>query len=228
MSRTRPAIISFDIDGTLVDFKAMLDAALQGVGQALADLGGGTALCAQDLQALRNQAAAEPAYAGAGLEALRRESFRRAAAGLGLAADAHAEDLWQVFLASRHPQRHLYPDVEPSLQALHAQGIRLAAASNGNTPLRESPLSAYFEAWFYAEEIGVAKPAPGFYQEAIRRLSAQPQDILHVGDSPAEDYWPALACGLRALLLHRGGGPGAADAAAVASLHELQDYLNAI
>jgi HAD superfamily hydrolase (TIGR01549 family) len=226
MNLKPPSIISFDIDGTLVDFLSMLHAALDVVGQSFVSLGG-TALSPQQLQVFRNEVAADPRFAGATLETLRRESFRRAALSVGLAPDAHANDLWQLFLDAREPHRHVYPDVTPALHLLTGRGIRIVAASNGNTPLRESPLAAYFEAWFYAGELGVAKPALGFYQEAVRRLSAKPGDVMHVGDSLTEDYRPARACGMGALLLRRGNASPAADAAAISTLHEVADALPA-
>ncbi len=226
MNRNHPRIVSFDIDGTLVDFLSMLHAALGVVGQNLASLGG-AALSSQQLQALRNETASDPRFTGAKLETLRRESFRRAALSVGLDPDAHVDDLWQLFLDSREPHRHVYADVAPTLQILKSLGIRVVAASNGNTPLRETPLAGYFEAWFYAGEIGIAKPATGFYQEAILRLSAKPEDIVHVGDSWAEDYLPALSCGMGALLLHRGTNLPTVDAVTIFNLHELMDALSA-
>jgi HAD superfamily hydrolase (TIGR01549 family) len=226
MNLTSPRIVSLDIDGTLVDFLPMLHAALESVGQAIARLGG-TIFTSQQLQALRNETASDPRFAGAKLETLRRESFRRALLSIGLDPDARTDDLWQLFLDAREPHRHLYPDVTPSLQILKGRGIRIVAASNGNTPLRESPLAEYFEAWFYAGEIGIAKPAPGFFQEAIRRLSAHPGDMLHVGDSLQEDYRPALSCGMGALLLHRGNPLPTVEAATITTLHELADALPA-
>jgi HAD superfamily hydrolase (TIGR01549 family) len=222
MNSKSPRIVSFDIDGTLVDFLSMLNAALDVVGQSLASLGG-TALSSQQLQASRNETASDPRFAGATLQTLRRESFRRAASSVGLDTDAHADDLWQLFLNSREPHRHLYPDVAPTLQTLKGHGIRIVAASNGNTPLRESPLAEYFEAWFYAEEMGVAKPATGFYQETVRRLSAKPEGVMHVGDSLKEDYLPALSCGMGALLLHRNASLPAMDVETIFTLHELVD-----
>jgi putative hydrolase of the HAD superfamily len=226
MNLKPPSIISFDIDGTLVDFLSMLHAALDVVGQSLASLGG-TALSSIQLQALRNETASDPRFTGANLENLRRESFRRAALIVGLDPDAHVDDLWQLFLDSREPHRHLYADVAPTLQMLKEQSIRVVAASNGNTPLRETPLAEYFEAWFYAGEMGVAKPSEEFYQETVRRLSSNPKDILHVGDSWSEDYLPALSCGMGALLLHRGTALPTVDAMTIFNLHELMDALSA-
>jgi putative hydrolase of the HAD superfamily len=204
----------------------MLHAALDVVGQSLASLGG-TALSSIQLQALRNETASDPRFTGANLENLRRESFRRAALIVGLDPDAHVDDLWQLFLDSREPHRHLYADVAPTLQMLKEQSIRVVAASNGNTPLRETPLAEYFEAWFYAGEMGVAKPSEEFYQETVRRLSSNPKDILHVGDSWSEDYLPALSCGMGALLLHRGTALPTVDAMTIFNLHELMDALSA-
>ena len=225
MNLKPPRIISFDIDGTLVDFRSMLHAALDVVGQSLASLGG-TTLSSRQLQAVRHAVAADPAFAGATLESLRRESFRRAASIVGLNPDAYIDDLLQLFLASREPHRHLYADVEPTLKALSKLGIRVVAASNGNTPLRESPLAEYFAAWFYAGEMGVAKPDAGFYQETVRRLSARPKEIVHVGDSLVEDYLPARGCGMGALLLRRRASEPEMGVETIANLYELMDALS--
>lgn len=225
MNPKLPPIISFDIDGTLVDFLSMLHAALDVVGQRLASLGG-AALSSQQLQTVRNAVAADPAFAGATLEALRRESFRRAASTVGLNPDAHVDDLLQLFIASREPHRHLYADVEPTLKTLRNLGIRVVAASNGNTPLRESPLAEYFAAWFYAGEMGVAKPDTGFYQETMRRLSATPEEIVHVGDSWVEDYLPARSCGMGALLLRRRASQPEVCVETISNLYELMDALS--
>lgn len=53
-------------------------------------------------------------------------------------------------------------------------------------------------------EWGIAKPDPGFFRRVLEVAQAAPDDILHVGDHPANDVFPAKAAGLRAAHIRRG------------------------
>jgi len=220
-----PKLVGFDIDDTLVDFRAMLRAALDTVGREL-ERTLGTRLSADDLQALREASAAVPAIAAAGLEAVRRESFRQAITRLGGNPDEHVDSIWQSFLEARRPQDHLYPEVTDALRRLHAGGIRLIAASNGNTPLRETDISAYFEIVLFAGEIGFRKPELGFFWELARRSGTDPEEILYVGDSLLVDYLPAMKSGMSARLLCRHEALRPAGVETIASLGDLPSLWN--
>jgi putative hydrolase of the HAD superfamily len=217
--------VSFDIDNTLVDFRAMLESALQAVAHYITDVSG-QSVSITTLQGIRNELVNDPQWIGASLETLRKESVRRMFIRLDLNPDIHLNTTWQIFLDSRRPQEHLYADVVDNLDHLRQRGIRLVAASNGNTPLRQSSIAHYFQDWFFAADIGIAKPALGFYQTIICRLSESPQQILHIGDSWQEDYCPALACGIGALLLCRNQSHSNKTAQTIYSLHELPHYLS--
>jgi putative hydrolase of the HAD superfamily len=72
-----------------------------------------------------------------------------------------------------------------------------------------------------SSEIGWRKPAPEFFAAMCRQAGALPEQILHVGDDPVNDYEGARTAGLRAILLaprHRGGDPAAARIASLAEL----------
>lgn len=50
-----------------------------------------------------------------------------------------------------------------------------------------------------SEEVGVDKPAPKIFHEALRRVNAMPAEAVMVGDRLELDISPALALGMRAV-----------------------------
>lgn len=220
MTGELPVVVSFDIDGTLVDFWAVLRGALHEVARALQHLTGRDPSF-DEFQAFRNRVAAEPEYRSARLEVIRRESFRRALTDFGADADMHIDSLWQVWSGYRSTRHHLYADVVPVLQWLRGAGVKIVAASNGNTDLSGSEIYPLFDALFYAEELGVSKPDVRFYHEVARRTGVESAAIVHVGDSFPEDYQAALAAGMDAVLLHRISAPPPENVRTVASLRDL-------
>ena len=52
-------------------------------------------------------------------------------------------------------------------------------------------------------EVGAAKPAPAIFARAAALLKAEPNRILHVGDSPHEDVVGAQEAGWSALKISR-------------------------
>lgn len=215
-----PEVVSFDIDGTLVDFLAVLRGALREVGNALESLTGAGASF-DELQAFRNGVAAESEYRSARLETIRRESFRRALAGFGADPDRHIDALWRVWSGYRATHHHLYQDVLPTLRWLKDAGVGLVAASNGNTDLSRSEIHPLFDALFYSEKLGASKPDVRFFGEVARRVGADPAAIVHVGDSLPEDYWAALEAGFGAVLLQRAAVSKPEGVFAIRSLADL-------
>ncbi len=119
---------------------------------------------------------------------------------------------WQL-LEEEHERRYggfaegdLYDDVRPCLADLRDQGRVVAIA--GNQPQRRR---AQLEAldlpcdWILtSDDLGVEKPAPGFFAEVLDRLDLPPEQVLYVGDRPDNDVEPAAAAGLRTCWLQRG------------------------
>ena len=101
----------------------------------------------------------------------------------------------------------LYVDVQPVLQALRRRGQRLAVVSNWHRGLdsfcHEMNLSNLLDAVISSSDIGIEKPDPRIFLEAVRRLRVQPDCIVHVGDEPNDDFTGAVAAGLRAILIDR-------------------------
>ena len=110
-------------------------------------------------------------------------------------------DAWEV-----------YPDVRDTLAVLRESGLKLAVVSNWDPRLpellRRLGLARLFDALVYSSEVGVEKPDPRIFEEALRRLEVEPGMALHVGDGRLEDVEGAQAVGMRALHLTRGRGAG--------------------
>lgn len=106
----------------------------------------------------------------------------------------------------------VYPDVRDTLSTLRGRGLKLAVVSNWDHRLPELlkrlGLARSFDALVYSSEVGVEKPDPRIFEEALRRLEAEPGAALHVGDGRLEDVEGAQAVGMRALHLTRGRGAG--------------------
>ena len=118
-----------------------------------------------------------------------------------------------------------YPEVPDVLRRLRAGGARLAVVSNWDVSLHDVlvriGLSQLVETVLTSAELGVAKPDPAIFRAALERLSAAPEDALHVGDSLEADVHGARAAGVEPVLVARDGGPVPAGVRAVTTLAEL-------
>ncbi|GAA2829853.1 HAD family hydrolase [Kitasatospora sp. CM 4170] len=125
----------------------------------------------------------------------------------------------------------LYPDVRPALARLQAAGLWVGIVGNQNAQVTKllRGLGLPADAIATSGEWGVSKPAPAFFARVVEWAPGEPQEIVYVGDHPANDIGPARAAGVRAAHLRRGpiGLTTAAPDAdwTVDSLTELADAL---
>ncbi|MDX3324723.1 HAD family hydrolase [Streptomyces sp. ME02-6979-3A] len=100
----------------------------------------------------------------------------------------------------------LYPDVRPALAGLRELGVRVIVAGNQTIKAGEllRALDLPADLVVTSAEWGVAKPDPAFYTRVLEASGAMPSETLYVGDHPANDVFPAKACGLRAAHIRRG------------------------
>lgn len=132
-------------------------------------------------------------------EALRliRPDFDLAAERAAREAAGHGESI---------AEQDLYPDVRMALSRLRAAGFWVGIAGNQTARaaelLRELRLPA--DGIATSGEWGVAKPAPEFFARLMQWAPGEPEEIVYVGDHPANDVMPAKAAGLRACHLRRG------------------------
>lgn len=100
----------------------------------------------------------------------------------------------------------LYGDVRPALTKLRLAGFRVVVAGNQSAKagqlLRALDLPADVIAT--SGEWGTPKPSPSFFTRVIEAAGCAPDQVVHVGDHPHHDLYPARAAGLRTAHLRRG------------------------
>jgi putative hydrolase of the HAD superfamily len=143
----------------------------------------------------------------------------------GLPADALQEALMHSI------RFRPYPDAAPALGRLRLLGFRSAVVSNWDVSLRgilgEIGLSGLVDDVVVSAEAGVAKPAPGIFELALRRLQCSAERAVLVGDSPETDIAGAESAGVRAVLIDRSAAAEVPDdAERIVSLDNLEDLLS--
>lgn len=115
-----------------------------------------------------------------------------------------------------------FPDAAPALTALRARGLATVCVSNWDVSLagvlERCGLSSGLDAVVCSAEAGARKPDPEIFERALAISGCSPEEAVHVGDTPEEDIAGARAAGLRALLIHRGGGGDLSSLGEVAEL----------
>lgn len=198
----RVSHVLLDVDGTLVDYAGALTAAFAAAAARCSTLAR-TAISGDELLALRMAVAHEPAWRGRRPSELRYETIRRVLAEHGADSDAAIRTALHDYHVARDASLHVFPDVHAALAALCGLGLTLVAASNGNVDLQAVGLGRYMAGRHYADEVGVAKPDERFFTSALARWGIAPASALVVGDRIDNDYAPARAAGLHAVLLDR-------------------------
>lgn len=118
---------------------------------------------------------------------------QRVAADAGIASAAYLRHLGRAI--------HLIDDAERVVRALSAR-FRLALVTNGlrdvqRSRLDLSPIGAFFAEVAISEEIGVAKPARGFFDVVFAAMGKPPKEaVLMIGDSLTSDIRGGLDYGL--------------------------------
>jgi len=167
--------VVLDLDGTLVDTAPDL---AQATNHVLRQNGRRTVT----LDEIRS-------LVGQGARKLIRRGF--ALTGEDLAED-RVEPLFEQFIdyyGSHISERSRpFPGAVALLERCREAGIRLAVCTNKQETLSlkllgDLDLSGYFSAVIGADTVGVAKPDPAPYREAVRRAGASVASSLMVGDS---------------------------------------------
>eukprot|EP00922_Rhytidocystis_sp_ex-Travisia-forbesii_P027355 GHVS01040087.1.p1 GENE.GHVS01040087.1~~GHVS01040087.1.p1 ORF type:complete len:346 (-),score=66.55 GHVS01040087.1:87-977(-) len=132
---------------------------------------------------------------------LRKEALVVAAEKAGL-KDTHevASRVYEVWSDARHGvEQWLCHDCLGVLERLHRQGYIIGAITNGNCDIfRIQSLARFFSFAVAAEHVGVAKPHPLLFEEAMRQANhTDAAAWVHVGDNLMEDMWGAKRMGFQ-------------------------------
>jgi putative hydrolase of the HAD superfamily len=147
--------------------------------------------------------------------------------------DACFQVLFEHF--SRPSSWSCEPDTGRLFEPLKARGYRLAIASNYDQRLRSVlaglPALRGIERLVISSEVGWRKPAAGFFAALCAALGTDPDETLHVGDDPINDYAGATSAGLAALVVdprEQSVREGVKRVGCLAELHELLKPLSSI
>jgi putative hydrolase of the HAD superfamily len=156
------------------------------------------------------------------------EVYREYLAALGLPHSAALADrLYATF--TDHANYRAFPDVVPTLERLHEEGLTLAVISNFEEwlegLLETLDLVRFFDVRVISGVEGVEKPDPRIFLIALERTGFAPEDAVYVGDSVEFDVAPARALGMTGVLIDRRGRHPDHEGPRLGSLDELPALL---
>ncbi|WP_439850197.1 HAD family hydrolase [Pseudomonas syringae] len=216
-------LVTFDLDDTLWDTAPAIVGAEASLRDWLAEhapkLG---PVPVEHLWEIRSRLVAADPSLKHRISALRRRVLFHALEDAGYGSD-EAQDLadqaFEVFLQGRH-QVQIFPDVQPTLEIL-AKTFTLGVITNGNADVRRLGLADYFAFALCAEDLGIGKPDPAPFLEALRRGNADASVAVHVGDHPSDDIAGAQQAGMRAIWYNPQGKAWDTDRLPDAEIHNL-------
>ncbi len=224
-------LITFDLDDTLWDVRPVLHSAELTLREWLArntpDLND---FSVETLAAIRHTLLDAQPELRHRISELRRRILCHALEQAGYPqgeARELAEQAFEVFLEARHAVQ-LFPEVHPTLELL-ANHYSLGVLTNGNADVRRLGLADYFDFTLCAEELGVGKPDPRPFCEALKRAGVAAEHAVHIGDHPSDDIGGAQRAGMRAIWFNPTGGPWQDDGhpdAIIGNLAELPTLLD--
>ncbi|MFJ8990536.1 HAD family hydrolase [Streptomyces sp. NPDC102279] len=184
-------LVLFDLDNTLIDRSASLDEWARAFIRSHSLPGGAYAIiCAQ---------LCERAYP---------EDFVALQTVLGIGDDPW--NLWHEYVEGVARSVRCFPGVRDGLEALRGSGWTIGIATNGagdiqRAKLARSGLAPLFDGICVSEEVGVRKPAHGFFEAAAAECGATlSAGGWLVGDNPDTDMGGARAAGLKTLWVANG------------------------
>ena len=120
------------------------------------------------------------------------------------------EQNWKDLMERYVDKIDIYPDINPLLDRLRGRFPLVLTSNAGrefiDVEMEATGLRKYFDRIFSAtSDFGEVKKTMGFYQRICQILGARPQEIVHVGDHYEFDYLVPRSLGIRAFYLDRSG-----------------------
>ncbi|GIW04389.1 MAG: hydrolase [Thermomicrobiales bacterium] len=200
-----PALVLFDLDDTLCDYASARAKRLRiAFTEALATRPEGAASI--DLDSLIAESIAIQPHGSDHFESL----LGRA----GITDPAVIERVSTWYRTNRFYGLKLFDDALDTIHAIR-QALphrRIGIVTNGPADVQRDKiallnLTPAVDFVLISEEIGIAKPDPAIFAEALRRANVTPDEAIMVGDSPEFDIAGASAAGIRAIWVNRAGRP---------------------
>ncbi len=200
----------FDADGTLFDYNQAETNALTG---AFADFDlPFDARAAALYRDINHQVWLDFEHGRISAEDLRVVRFERLFAALRLSDRIDSEQFSRRYLVHLSESSVLLDGAFETVTALRAD-YRLALITNGLSEvqrprLARSPLADFFEVLAISEEMGIAKPAAGFFDMVIERTGFPPKErLLIIGDSLSSDILGGVNAGIDTCWVNPDGLP---------------------
>lgn len=184
----KPKFVTFDMNGTLIKF-AINDAMREVLGDRLPP-----EVADEYLRVCKAYRIDECMGEYKPFHQIVARSMERASRWVGLEYDeADARAVYEIV-----PTWGPYPGVTDALNRL-AEEVPLVIITNSDTAHAErlaKNLEAPFEVVISAEEMGIYKPRLGAFEYLFDKLSARPDELVHVSASPMYDLRTAAVMGI--------------------------------
>lgn len=123
----------------------------------------------------------------------------------------------------------VFPDAVPALRELRRLGLRLVVVSNWDCSLRETlaavGLAPFLHGAIASAELGVAKPDPAPFRQALAMAGVEADAAWHVGDQVEADVTGARNAGIEPVLVDRWGTGAPSGVRVIGALTELPALL---
>ena len=168
--------------------------------------------------------------------AYRREAWRRALRATGAQdgglAESLADEIAQAHMEARRRRHVVFDDTVETLKDLRSD-YRVGMVTNGASDIQRAKLAGsglepYMETVVVGGELGVGKPHPAPFEEAMNQLRATPAETAMVGNALEKDILGARNAGIRGIWLNRGGATERVNIdpdATIRNLFQLRDAL---
>jgi putative hydrolase of the HAD superfamily len=120
------------------------------------------------------------------------------------------EESWKVLMERYVDKINIYPDVNHILECLREKFLLVLTSNAGrefiDMEMEATGIRRYFEQIFSAtSDFREVKKTASFYQRICKILGANPEEIVHVGDHYEFDYLVPRSLGIHAFYLDRSG-----------------------
>jgi len=193
----RVKVISFDLDGTLIDYGFVDSVWFEGIPQSYS--------VEKRVSFDDARKAVKKEYDKVGKERIEWYDLHYWISKFGLNVDE------QELLKCFEHRIKTYPEVPKVLEELKQKGFKLIIVTNASSEfvgleLRKAMLENYFERVFSStSDFGLVKKTVNLYQRVCSILEISPQEMIHVGDERNFDFEVPRRLGILAFYLDRTG-----------------------